>query len=29
MLTDVLTYLRQNQGLTAGGFTAAFTDNTT
>jgi len=29
MLTGVLIYLRQNQGLTAGGFTAAFTDNTT
>jgi len=29
MLTDVLTYLRQNQGLTTGNFTAALINNTT
>jgi len=29
MLTDVLTYRRQNQGLTVGDFTSALTDNTT
>jgi hypothetical protein len=29
MLTDVLTYLRPNQGLTAGGFIQKLTDNTT
>jgi len=29
MLTGVLTYHRQNQGLTMGSFTTALTDNTT
>jgi len=29
MLTGVLTYHRQNQGLTTGGFIQALTDNTT